>query len=258
MDFSGKVVIITGASGGIGAACALDFAKSNAKLTLVGRNEEKLKKVAEQCKKASGQEPLAVIADISKAEDDARIVKETLGKYGSVDVLVNNAGMLIMADVLADVANYDRIAATNVRGTYMLTLEAIPFLMKSKGNIVNVSSVVSTVPVPTMMPYCMTKAALDMFTKCLALHLAPSGVRVNSVNPGPVETNLFITAGVPEECNKDLYASMGSKLPLRKVAKSEDVSKSVLFLANDSSSSCITGSFHVVDCGLHLGDPAVK
>ncbi|CAH0725726.1 unnamed protein product, partial [Brenthis ino] len=257
MDFSDKVVLITGASGGIGAICAVDFAKLHAKLSLVGRNEDKLNNVVDQCEKASGIKPLAVIADISKAEDISRIIKDTINQYGKLDVLVNNAGMLIMAGVLDDISNYDRISATNVRGPYMLTQQAVPHLIKTKGNIVNVSSVLSTVTIPAMAPYCISKAALDMFTKCMALELASKGVRVNSVNPGPVTTDLFKSAGVPEHLIKDLYASTGSKLPLKKVAQSEDVSKMILFLASDSCANCITGSFHIIDCGLHLGQPVL-
>lgn len=257
MDFEDKVVIVTGASSGIGAACALSFAKLSAKLTIVGRNVEKLREVHDKCEEASGKKPLIVVADISKEEDNARIIKETVDFYGKIDVLINNAGMLLMAKLLDDISNYDRISATNVRGTYVLTQLAVPHLTETKGNIVNVSSVVSTVPIPAMVPYCMAKAALDMFTKCAALELASQGVRVNSVNPGPVATNLFKTAGATEDQNKYIYETMRASVPLKKIAMSEDIAKTVVFLASDRA-SCITGSFHIVDCGLHLGDPIVK
>ncbi|XP_039756611.1 glucose 1-dehydrogenase-like [Pararge aegeria] len=256
MDFTGKVVLITGASAGIGASCALHFAKLSADLALVGRNVKNLNKIAEQCTKASGKEPLIIIADISVEENIARIIKETIDKYERLDVLVNNAGIVIMATFMDDIKNFDRLVATNIRGPYLLTQQAIPHLIESKGNVVNVSSIVSTVPIPAMMPYCMTKAALDMFTKCVALEVAPKGVRVNSVNPGPVNTELFKRAGFDEERNKGIFAMMAATMPLKKYAHGEDVAKLVAFLASDSA-SCITGSRYEVDCGLHLGTPVL-
>ncbi|XP_045774356.1 3-oxoacyl-[acyl-carrier-protein] reductase FabG-like [Maniola jurtina] len=254
MDFTGKVVLITGASSGIGASCALHFANLSAELALVGRNVENLKSVADQCEQASGIKPLIIIADISVEENIARIINETINKYGRLDVLVNNAGITRMAGVMDDITNFDLLTATNIRGPYLLSQQAIPHLIETKGNIVNVSSIVSTVPIPTMTPYCMTKAALDMFMKCAALELACKGVRVNSVNPGPVETELFKRAGFDEESNKGLYSGMAASMPLKKCAFSEDVAKMVVFLASDHA-SCITGSRHEVDCGLHLGAP---
>nr|XP_034834562.1 3-oxoacyl-[acyl-carrier-protein] reductase FabG-like [Maniola hyperantus] len=254
MDFTGKVVLITGASSGIGASCALHFAKLSAELALVGRNVENLKRAANQCEQASGSKPLIIIADISVEENITRIINETIDKYGRLDVLVNNAGIVSVAGVMDDITNFDRLTATNIRGPYILSQQAIPHLIETKGNIVNVSSIVSTVPIPDMTPYCMTKAAVDMFTKCAALELAPKGVRVNCVNPGPVETELFKRAGLDDESNKGLYSGMAASMPLRKYAFSEDVANLIVFLASDSA-SCITGSRHEVDCGLHLGTP---
>lgn len=257
MEFSQKVVLVTGASAGIGEASALKFAKLGALLSLVGRNMENLNKVADQCEQFCGNKPLAIKADISVSEDIDKIIKETVTHFGKIDVLVNNAGVLLMAGVMDDITNFDSMLATNVRGTYLITQKAIPHLIVTKGNIVNVSSIVSNVPVPAMMPYCMTKAALDMFTKCLALDLGPKGVRVNSVNPGPVNTGLFKRTGINDEVNNQMFKSMAAVLPLRKVSSSEDVAELVVFLASDRASS-ITGSRHEIDCGLHLGDPALR
>ncbi|XP_023942619.1 L-xylulose reductase-like [Bicyclus anynana] len=256
MDFTGKVVLITGASAGIGASCAIHFAKLSANLALVGRNVNNLNKVAEQCEEASGVKPLIITADISVEENIARIVAVTIDTYGKLDVLVNNAGLLIMAGVMDDIKAFDRLVATNIRGPYLLTQQSIPHLIETKGNIVNVSSIISSVPIPAMMPYCMTKAALDMFTKCVALELAGKGVRVNSVNPGPVETDLFKRAGFDEDGHKGFFAGMTALMPLKKYAVGDDVAKLVAFLASENA-SCITGSHHQVDCGLHLGQPLI-
>ncbi|XP_041982342.1 3-oxoacyl-[acyl-carrier-protein] reductase FabG-like [Aricia agestis] len=257
MQFEHRVVVITGASSGIGAACTLEFATRAADLALVGRNVENLENVAKQCEDITGKKPLTIIADISIEDDVTRIITDTVDHYGKIDVLVNNAGILILAGVLDDIASFDQMLATNVRGTYLMTQKAIPHLLETKGNIVNISSVLSKQPIPAMMPYCMTKAAIDMLTKCVALDLAPRGVRVNSINPGPVNTNLFTRNGVSEDVNDKMYAGMEAAMPLRKLAKSADVAKLACFLASDDA-SCITGSCHQIDCGLHLGDPAIK
>ncbi|VVD01194.1 unnamed protein product [Leptidea sinapis] len=175
MDFSNKVIIITGASSGIGASCALHFAALRAKLSLVARNVDKLRNVAEECEKISGTKPLTIAADISVEEDNARIIQETAERYGTLDVLVNNAGILTLAGCLDNIKIFDQMVATNVRGTYLLTQKAIPYLIETKGNIINVSSVASQSVISPMTAYSMTKAALDMFTKCAALELAPKG-----------------------------------------------------------------------------------
>ncbi|CAG4942420.1 unnamed protein product [Parnassius apollo] len=257
MNFAGKVILITGASSGIGAACAVRFAMASAKLSIVGRNIDNLKKVSEKCETVSGFKPLSISADITIYDDIQRIVKETIDYHGKIDVLVNNAGIALMAGILDGVEPLDRIMKTNIRGTYLLTQQVIPHIVITRGNIVNVSSVLSTTPICTMMPYCMSKAALDSFTKSLAMELASKGVRVNAVNPGPVKTNFLTRAGLSNEQNEALFASFANNLPLKKVSESEDVAELIMFLASDNA-SCITGSCYIMDCGVSLGDGGKK
>ncbi|KPI96972.1 putative oxidoreductase [Papilio xuthus] len=252
MDFTNKVVLITGASSGIGAACAVLFARASAKLAIVGRNMNNLKKVAENCETESGHTPLLISADITVEDDVEKIVKETLDCYEKIDVLVNNVGMSIIAGVRDGVKPLDTIMETNIRGTYMLTYRVIPYLEATKGNIVNVSSVLSTKAMSTMTPYCMSKAAMDMFTKCLAMELAEKGVRVNSVNPGPVRTNFFTRAGINSEHNDELMKNFAAMLPLKMVCESEDVAEMIIYLASDKA-RCVTGSCMLIDCGTKIG-----
>lgn len=253
MDFADKVVLITGASSGIGAACAIRFARASAKLSLVGRNVENLEKVAEHCEEASRSKPLTIIGDITSKEDVKRIVSSTIDRYGQIDVLVNNAGITLMASITDGVEPLDHVMTTNVHGTYLLTHQVVPHLLLTRGNIVNVSSVLSSTPMPCMTPYCMSKAALDTLTKCLALELSSKGVRVNAVNPGPVKTNLFMRAGLSNEFSDALYANFAASLPLKKVCDCEDVAEMIAYLASGKASS-ITGSCMIMDCGVSLGE----
>lgn len=256
MDNLSQVILITGASSGIGAACALKFAQLNAKLSLVGRNEEKLKIISEKCEEVSSQRHLYITTDVSIDKDVERIVAETIKHYGRINVLVNNAGITSLGGISSGVAEYDKIMATNLRGPYLLTSLTLPHLVKTKGSVINISSALSTKPNYNMTAYCMSKAAVDMFTRCLALEFGPQGVRVNAVNPGPVRTEVFKRAGVSAEENDQLFKVMENMMPLKKVSDSEEVAELVAYLASDKARS-ITGSCYSIDCGLLLGE-AVK
>lgn len=183
MDFENKVVLITGASSGIGEATSKYFANLGASLVLTGRKSEQLERVGNECK----GNPLLLIADVTKVEDNQRVIDETIAKYGKLDVLVNNAGILANGSIEnTSLQQYDEIMNTNVRAVYHLTMLAVPHLIKSKGNIVNVSSVAGNRSFPGILAYGMSKAAIDQFTRCTALELAPKQVRVNAVNPGMI------------------------------------------------------------------------
>lgn len=143
-EFSNKVVLITGASSGIGAATAVHLAKKGAKLAITGRNKDNLNKVAEECKSAGG-ECLIIVADITSQKDCDELIKQTIDHYKALDVLVNNAGILEVGSIEStSLEQYDKQFETNVRSVYYLTMIAVPYLIQSKGNIVNVSSVAGT------------------------------------------------------------------------------------------------------------------
>lgn len=184
MAFEGKVVLITGGNGGIGGACAEHFAKEGALLALVGQNAGKFDLVVEKIRKSGVEaEPLCIVADITI--DAQRVIEETIRKYGSLDILINNAG--ITANDSIDTFNmdkFDRIMSINFRAAVELTHLAVPHLIKAKGSIVNVSSICGIVTKEGLISYSCSKAALDHFTKIIALELAPKGVTCNSMNPG--------------------------------------------------------------------------
>lgn len=250
MDFKNKVVVITGASSGIGAAVAEMVAKQSAQLVLVGRNIVNLNNIAIKCVAAKGIKPIIVQAELSNDEDVYKIVSETLKAFDRIDVLVNNAAVGIRGSIKDGIEPYDRVMACNMRSVYLLTSLATPHLIKSKGNIVNVSSVAAFKPIKDVdyFPYCISKAALDQFTKCVALELAPEGVRVNSVNPGGTRTPFAENAGFSKEQVDKLNETRNKNYPLRKIAESEDVADLILYLASDRARS-ITGSIYVIDNG---------
>lgn len=183
MNFAGKVVLITGASSGIGARTAQKLSQLGAVLSLNGRKLENLEKVASECK--GNEKPFLVPGDITNENDTKRIFEETIKKFGKLDVLINNAGIIETGTIeTTSLEQYDRVMNTNIRSIYHLTMLAVPHLIKTQGNVVNVSSVNGIRSFPGVLAYNLSKAAVDQFTRCTALELAPKNVRVNSVNPG--------------------------------------------------------------------------
>ncbi|KAK4296046.1 hypothetical protein Pmani_031429 [Petrolisthes manimaculis] len=223
---AGKIAIITGASSGIGAATAIKFSQLGATLCITGRNADNLKSVAEKCSNGSGNTvpPLIVQGDVTKDSDTHAIVDAAVQRFGRLDILVNNAGILELGGIdntsmeqydrlmntniryererERELEQYDRLMNTNIRSMYQLTMLATPHLINTKGNIVNVSSVNGIRAFPGVLAYCVSKAAVDQFTKCVALELASKQVRVNSVNPGVVVTELQKRGGLSD----DVYA----------------------------------------------------
>ncbi|XP_073949554.1 3-oxoacyl-[acyl-carrier-protein] reductase FabG-like [Choristoneura fumiferana] len=251
MSFSGKVVLVTGASSGIGAATAILFAKEGARVAMVGRNETKLSKVAQQCA-AHGTAPLVIRADVANEEEVKTIVKKTIDQFGRLDVLVNNAGTGQNAAITDPniLQTFDTVMNTNLRSVVQLTSLAAPYLVETKGNIVNVSSIAAhCVLGASFMSYSVSKIGLDHYTRCAALELAASGVRVNSVNPGPVRTDIAENSGmVPPGQGDAMWDQWKSMTALNRVGESEEIADLIAFLASDKARS-ITGSIYVSDNG---------
>lgn len=165
MSFEGKVILITGASSGIGAACAEFFAEKGAFLALVGRDATKFDEVISRMKENHIEiEPLVILADIRI--DAERIMSETIERYGHLDILINNAGIIAFDSLeTMKIEDYDEIMATNVRSVVILSQLAMPHLIATKGNIINVSSAAGIIPAEVCLAYAMSKAALNHFTK---------------------------------------------------------------------------------------------
>lgn len=249
MSFKNKVVLITGGSSGIGASTAELFAKEGAAVTIVGRNEANLKKVSVLCEKL-GAKTLTIQADLTKDEDIKTIVSKTIDKFGKLDVLVNNAGILTFGSIVDGnvMEHFDKTIKTNLRAAVYITSLAAPYLIQSKGNIINISSVlgVSFLGNPKYLPYSISKAALDHFTRGAALELWSAGVRVNTVSPGPTKTDIFARAGLQRTWEE---TSKVFKVP--KVLEAEEIGDLIVYLASDKAKS-ITGVNYYIDNGTLL------
>ncbi|PVD28030.1 hypothetical protein C0Q70_10611 [Pomacea canaliculata] len=251
-NLMGKVALISGASSGIGAATAILFSKLGASLALAGRNEENLQKVGSQCQKTT---PLLLAGDLSCEEDTKRILNETIKQYGKLNILVNCAGILESGSIEnTSLEQFDRVFNVNVRSIYHLTMLAVPHLIATKGNIVNVSSVNGMRSFPGVLAYNMSKSAVDQFTRCVALELAPKQVRVNGVNPGVTITDLHRRGGMDEEKYQKFLEHCRNTHALGRPGEAEEVARAIAFLASEDA-SFITGASVPVDGGRHAMCP---
>lgn len=253
MNFAGKVVLVTGASSGIGAATAVFLSRLGAKLSLTGRNVANLEKTVQNCDKSS--QTFVVSADLTKESDIEGLVKKTIDHYGQLDVLINNAGIIETGTIEnTSLAQYDRLMNTNVRSIYYLTMLAVPHLIKTKGNIVNVSSVNGIRSFPGVLAYNVSKAAVDQFTRCVALELAPKGLRVNCVNPGVTLTELQKRGGLDDTQYAAFLERSKTTHALGRAGKPEEVAATIAFLASELASN-ITAASLPVDGGRHAMCP---
>lgn len=250
---SEKVTLITGASSGIGAATAILFSKLGAKLSLNGRNKDNLENVCKKCEEVSSSKykPFLVIGDLTKESDVKKLVEDTINKFGKLDILINNAGIIEFGTIEnTSLEQYDRMFDINVRSIYHLTILATPYLVKSKGCVVNVSSVNGLRSFPGVLAYCMSKSAVDQFTRCVAIELAAKGVRVNAVNPGVTITELQKRGGLSEDAYNKFLEHSKTTHALGRPGNPEEVANAIAFLASDQA-SFMTGVTVPVDGGRH-------
>ncbi|XP_062609283.1 3-oxoacyl-[acyl-carrier-protein] reductase FabG-like [Saccostrea cucullata] len=248
----GKVALITGASSGIGAGTAILFCKLGAEVAITGRNVENLNKTAAECEKGNGKKPFTLVGDMTNEDFVKRLVEETVKHYGKLDILVNNAGIVKSGTIeTTSLEQYDEVMNINVRSIYHLTMLAVPHLIKTKGNIVNVSSVNGVRSFPGVLAYCMSKSAVDQFTRCTAIELAPKQVRVNSVNPGVIVTEIHRRGGMDDEAYQKFHERSKITHALGRSGQVEEVANTIAFLASDSA-SFITGVQMLVDGGKHV------
>jgi meso-butanediol dehydrogenase / (S,S)-butanediol dehydrogenase / diacetyl reductase len=246
---AGKNALITGGGTGIGRAIALAFAAEGAQVAVAGRREEKLREVVSEIEQRGGK-ALAVACDVAQATDAERAVRETVERFGGMNVLVNCAGMVSATTVeTIGEENWDRLMTVNVKGPFLMSRAALPAFRKAGGGaIVNIGSILGLVALKDRAAYCTSKGAVTMLTKAMALDHAHENIRANCICPSLVETDLI----------KDLFASpQGAELkkartatiPVGRIGRPEDVAALAVYLASEEA-SWVTGVAMPLDGGL--------
>ncbi len=243
-----KVAIVTGSSKGIGASIALAFAKEGAKVVV---NYNSSKKEAEHVVNTivnTGGKAIAIQANMAKEQDIRRLFQESKNAYGTIDILVNNAGIYELKPLVEVTKNhFNELFDLNVFGLLIAIQESLKYFGSNGGSIINISSVAATTPSPNFSVYSATKAAVDALTRSLAAELGSRKIRVNSINPGMVETEGLYAR---EIANSDFRQQVEAITPLGRIGKPEDISPAALFLASDDSSWITGESLHIAG-GFH-------
>jgi len=249
--FDDKVALITGASSGIGKATAKIFADSGAKLLLTGRKTEALEAVKTGL--ISSQKEIEIFpGDITNTDFRIQLIETAAKRFGQLDILVNAAGIIGSGSIETTTLEfYDNMMDVNLRSVFHLIQLAVPHLVKTGGNIVNVSSVTGLRAFPGLIAYCVSKAGVDQLTHAAALDLAPKGVRVNAVNPGVVRTDLHRRSGMDETAYAKFLEHSKTTHPLGRIGQPEEVADLIAFLASDHA-QWLTGLTCSVDGGRQL------
>jgi len=246
MNLDGKTVIVTGAGRGIGRTLALGLASAGANIVAVSRTQEQVDEVAAEIKEM-GREALSLSVDVTKMADLDNMVKKTIEQFGTVDVLVNNAGVTkkIPAEELTE-EDWDVVMDTNLKGMFFCAQKVGKKMIKQeKGSIVNLASVGSKVAISNSVAYCGSKGGLLQITKVLAVEWAKYNVRVNGVGPAYIETPLLTWI----KDQPDVYSKITNRTPMGRMGKPEEILGAVQYLASDAA-SYVTGETIFVDGGL--------
>lgn len=254
MKFKNKIVVVTGAAGGIGRSCCLAFASEGASLVCADIDIDNAEVTAEIITRQGGV-AIASETNVARQASVIALVEKTIKEFGKVDVLVNNAAIQINKTVPdTDFEEWNLQMAINVGGVFLCSKFFLPFLIKSKGCIVNMSSVNSYFVEVGCAGYCATKAAIVGLTKAMAIDHGPDGVRINCICPGYIDAGLaegyFESQPNPESARQNA----GKLHALWRIGKPGEVANVALFLASDDA-SFVTGSSYVVDGGFGSGLP---
>jgi NAD(P)-dependent dehydrogenase (short-subunit alcohol dehydrogenase family) len=244
-EFDGMVTVVTGASSGIGRATVKRLAAAGASVGLVARDRTRLEDLAGEIGAMAAIFP----TDLRDTTQRATVIPDVYARFGRIDVLVNAAGVIGTGTLsTSDRAAWDDMLELNLYATVDLMRAALPHLEATHGAVVNISSVAGLRAFPGILPYAVSKAAVDQLTRCTALELAPKGVRVNAVDPGVVVTELHRRGYMDEEAYAAFLEHSKSTHPLGRVGQPEEVAEAIAFLAS-SRSAWITGVTLAVDGG---------
>ena len=250
MRFKGKRVIVTGGGSGIGKATAEAFLSEGAKVAIFDVSEAGGNKAISELKK-KGYDPLLLVGDVSNSSDVKRMVKGAVAKLGGIDVLFNNAGILVEGTIeKVSEKDWDRIMSVNVKGVFLMSKEIVPIMLKQKkGVIVNNASCSGLVGDRNAIAYNTSKGAVVLMTKCLALDYALMNIRCNCVCPGEIETPMFHQEAKARNMPLDEYRKeLCGYHPIGRLGVPSEVANAVLFLASEDA-SFITGAAFSVDGG---------
>ncbi len=237
-NLSGKLALVTGASGGLGREIAITLAKQGAKVLLAGRNEQAL---AETQKAIASDSVVLPSADLSQPAAIEALMSHALEYGEAVDILVNNAGLtkdgLAMRMKLDD---WQKVIDVNLTSTFLLAQASLKGMMRKRaGRIINISSIVGTTGNPGQTNYCATKAGLIGWTKSLAQEVASRGITVNCISPG------FIATAMTDELNEQQKESLLSRIPLKRMGEAKDVAAAVVYLASNEASWVTGQNIHI-------------
>jgi NAD(P)-dependent dehydrogenase (short-subunit alcohol dehydrogenase family) len=247
-----RVALITGSASGMGKATALKFAGQGCNIVVNDIHLEKAQEVAEQIQE-SGREAIAVKADVSDSDDIKSLINQAVEKFGKIDILITNAGAAGGADLEhSDEDEWDRVLALNLKGAFMLCKATVPHMKKQHyGKIIMLSSMGAVRPSISVLAYHAAKSGIIGLMKNLAFELAPFGIHVNCIVPGPIETPFWdpLSVGMSEEKKQAFFAALAKKeVPLGRMGKPEDIAGPALFFASELS-SYVTGQVMCVAGG---------
>jgi NAD(P)-dependent dehydrogenase (short-subunit alcohol dehydrogenase family) len=247
----GRVSVITGAGSGIGEATSILFAREGAKIVVVDIDDTSGNRTVSKIKQAR-RDGMFIHADVTKESDMERVVDETVSKWGKLDIMYNNAGIILVKQLIeSTVSEWDRLMDVNLKGLFLGSKYAAKHMISRKaGSIINTASIYGITGASHYVPYCTTKGGAIAFTKALALELAPYKVRVNCICPGVISTPMF--EGELAAWNKiqprDNKSVFEAQHPIGRFGEPLDIANAALYLASDES-SFVTGTALVVDGG---------
>ncbi|MEK7675969.1 MAG: SDR family NAD(P)-dependent oxidoreductase [Verrucomicrobiota bacterium] len=244
-NLEGKVALITGASKGLGKAMALALAKAGAQVALASRDARLLGETAETVR-AAGAACEFFQADVTEEEQVRRLEKDVIARFGAVSILINNAGINIRKAVTEfTLEEWNRVLQTNLTGAFLMCRSFVPSMKgRGYGRIINLTSIMSHVGLPGRTAYAATKTGLLGFTRALALELAPDGITVNGISPGPIATEM----NLPVLQNPELNQQFIAKIPLGRWGQVEEVGQLAVYLCSEEA-NFITGTDILIDGG---------
>jgi NAD(P)-dependent dehydrogenase (short-subunit alcohol dehydrogenase family) len=247
MKLDQKIAVVTGAAQGLGKACALAFAQEGASVALADVNAELCRKSAEEIAQLTGRDTLAIATDISDPQQCLTLVERAIERFGRIDVLLSNAGILATGDILSvSLQDFDRVLAVNLRGSFVVG-QAVARTMvaqSTRGAIINMSSINAVIATATQLSYAVSKGGVAQLTRAMALGLAEHGIRVNAIGPGTIDTEI-IQPLMGDDSARNMILS---RTPLRRLGEAAEVAKVAVFLASEDA-SYITGQTIYPDGG---------